>query len=383
MGTCSSMRRRMMMSGGEVSMPNYLCFSALEDGTFTLSIGKNLSATEFAYVEYSIDGGTTWVKTNNINSTAVTVTTPSLTTGSTVLWRGSGNRTSTYNSASDSCIFSSSGAFDCSGDILTLLHGKAPNPLLKKQYMFYSLFSGSKISNAEDLIISCQKAGQRAFMNMFNGCSYLTHAPSIEATECDASCFENMFINCTSLINPPPYINATAFSSRTCYAMFLGCKVLTTTPVMEIRSVDTYTFQSMFEGCSSLASTNILINSSTVTTYTYYHMYRNCGLLSSDIVLPALILASNCYREMFENDKKISYIKMLATNISASNCLFYWVNKVATNGIFVKHIDATWTTVGTSGVPSNWRIIYYDPSEDKYYTSQNKSQECDDHGNPI
>lgn len=379
----SAVRRSLMNAKGGSNLPNYLCFTALEDGTFTLSIGKSLSAAEFAYVEYSIDGGTTWVKTNNVNNTEVTVTTPSLTTGSTILWRGNGNRTSTYISASESCIFSSSGAFDCSGDILTLVHGETPNPLLKKDMMFYSLFKGSKISNAANLTISCEKAGSNAFNSMFNGCTYLTHAPKIEATECSGSCFENMFLNCTSLVYPPPYINATVFPSTTCRSMFSGCKVLTTTPVMEIRSMDKFTFQSMFEGCSSLATTNISINSSTVTTSSCYRMYRNCGSLSSNIVLPALILASDCYREMFENDRNISYIKMLATDISAGNCLFYWVNNVAANGIFVKHIDATWTTRGVGGVPNNWTIIYYDPAVNKYYTDQTRATECNDHGNPI
>ena len=51
--------------------------------------------------------------------------------------------------------------------------------------------------------------------------------------------------------------------------------------------------------------------------------------------------------------------------------------------IFVKHIDAIWTTTGNNGVPTSWTIIYYDPALDKYYTDQTKSQECDDHGNPI
>ena len=74
---------------------------------------------------------------------------------------------------------------------------------------------------------------------------------------------------------------------------------------------------------------------------------------------------------------------MLATDISANACLNAWVTNVASSGIFVKHINAQWDIVGANGVPENWTVIYYDPTDDKYYTDQTKVTECDDHGNPI
>ena len=43
---------------------------------------------------------------------------------------------------------------------------------------------------------------------------------------------------------------------------------------------------------------------------------------------------------------------MLATNISATNCLKNWVSWVASTGTFVKNAKATWNVVGTSGVPT-------------------------------
>jgi hypothetical protein len=64
---------------------------------------------------------------------------------------------------------------------------------------------------------------------------------------------------------------------------------------------------------------------------------------------------------MFENCSKLNYIKMLATNISASNCLKYWVNGVARTGTFVK--NAAMTTLPTSsssnyygGIPNGWTV---------------------------
>jgi hypothetical protein len=59
---------------------------------------------------------------------------------------------------------------------------------------------------------------------------------------------------------------------------------------------------------------------------------------------------------MFRGCSKLNYIKMLATDISASNCLYNWVSGVSPTGTFVKNISATWTTTGYSGVPSGWTV---------------------------
>ena len=47
---------------------------------------------------------------------------------------------------------------------------------------------------------------------------------------------------------------------------------------------------------------------------------------------------------------------MLATDISASDCLGSWVFGVSTKGTFVKSRYASWEVVGKHGVPSGWTI---------------------------
>ena len=47
---------------------------------------------------------------------------------------------------------------------------------------------------------------------------------------------------------------------------------------------------------------------------------------------------------------------MLATDISASRCLFNWVSSVSSLGTFVKSKDATWSVTGQSGIPSGWTV---------------------------
>jgi hypothetical protein len=45
---------------------------------------------------------------------------------------------------------------------------------------------------------------------------------------------------------------------------------------------------------------------------------------------------------------------MLATNISATSCLAYWVSGVSPTGTFVKNAAATWDVTGVS--PKGWTV---------------------------
>ena len=73
--------------------------------------------------------------------------------------------------------------------------------------------------------------------------------------------------------------------------------------------------------------------------------------------LPATTLALNCYYNMFCDCTKLNYIKMLATDISASNCLSNWVYNVSSTGTFVKHPEATWDVRDDSGIPTGWTVV--------------------------
>lgn len=85
-------------------------------------------------------------------------------------------------------------------------------------------------------------------------------------------------------------------------------------------------------------------------------MFWDCTGLSTAPVLPATTLVSRCYKSMFYGCTNLSYIKMLATDVSASYCLDSWVEGVAASGTFVKSSSATWTNIGVSGVPSGWTV---------------------------
>lgn len=305
------MRRRMMMGGGgEKGLPNYLRFTALDDGTFTLTIGANVPTSSLSYVEYSTDNGETWTRTNNVDSETISVTTPTILSGNSVVWRGVGSRTSesTANpSTGNDCYFSSSSDFNASGCLCSLLQG----------------VNVSKYYTLPD--------GLRTFLGLFFNCSTLRNAEDLKlANNVKDSCYSSLFRKCTRLL---------------------------TAPVFPALKATTSSYSSAFRECYSLVSSPYIMATSGVGNYICANMFYSCS--------------------------KMSYIKAMFKVRPSSTAFGNWVTNVSSSGIFVKHIDATWDITGKSGVPEGWTIIYYDPDEDKYYTSQDKSQECDDHGNPI
>nr|WP_296846120.1 hypothetical protein [Treponema sp.] len=72
------------------------------------------------------------------------------------------------------------------------------------------------------------------------------------------------------------------------------------------------------------------------------------------LYLPAATLTESCYSNMFTECTILSYIKCLATNISAESCTTIWVRSVATSGTFVRPASTTGWTTGEHGIPSGW-----------------------------
>ena len=85
-------------------------------------------------------------------------------------------------------------------------------------------------------------------------------------------------------------------------------------------------------------------------------MFYGCTSITEAPVLPALTLVSQAYMEMFDGCTHLAKIKMMATDVTASQCLTNWVRGVAASGLFIKNVDATWSGTGNSGVPNGWTV---------------------------
>jgi hypothetical protein len=58
---------------------------------------------------------------------------------------------------------------------------------------------------------------------------------------------------------------------------------------------------------------------------------------------------------MFEGCTKLSYVKCLATDISATDCTYNWLYNVASSGTFIKAANTDWSR-NSSGIPDGWTV---------------------------
>ena len=142
--------------------------------------------------------------------------------------------------------------------------------------------------------------------------------------------FYNLFYNCKNIVNiSSNFLPAMTLAMGCYYNMFIGCTSLTTAPALP---------------------------ATTLANNCYSYMFQGCTKLTTAPVLPATNLNVNCYQYMFNGCTKLNYIKCLATDISAYNCTYNWVDGVAATGTFVKAADMTSWTTGVRGIPTGWTV---------------------------
>ena len=363
----------------------YLTFEALEDGTFTLSIPANVNSTYMTSVSYSTDNGKTWT-TTNVDSTAQTITTSTINAGNKVLWKGVGKQMAKSSSSNNYSYFSSTGNFNASGNIMSLLYGdEFANQVVfpsGSTYNFAELFlNANKLISASNMVLPATTLASSCYRDIFYGCKSLTTAPSIlPATTLVGNCYRSMFSGCTSLTTAPE-LPATTLTTECYYQMFYGCTSLTTAPELPATTLTSGCYSSMFSGCTSLTTAPVLpattlvgscyhgmfngctslttapeLPATTLATYCYYQMFWNCTSLTTAPELPATTLANRCYDSMFWFCSKINYIKAMFTTTPSATYTNNWVNGVASTGTFVKNSAATWDVTGTNGIPTGWTV---------------------------
>ena len=380
---------------------DYLTFRALEGGTFTLTIPSNVDTTCITSVSYSLDNGETWTTTENTSS-AITITTPTVQTGDTVLWKGSGSAMGINSTNNKYSYFSSTGNYSASGNIMSLLYGDvfSGESALSVNYAFASLFKTNKLVDASNLALPATTLADSCYTYMFYGCTGLTAAPALPATTMMYGCYDAMFAGCTALTTAPvlpattlaqycysnmfqgctslttaPALPATTLVSQCYYHMFEGCTGLTAAPELPATTLASNCYGYMFKGCTSLTTAPSL-NVTTLASYCYEGMFRDCTSLTTAPVLNATTLAPNCYSNMFQGCialttapdlpattmKNYCYSNMfngctalttapdLPATTLTSNCyyqMFYGCAKL-------NHIKAMFTTRPSTTYTNNW-----------------------------
>lgn len=280
----------------------YLTFEAIEDGTFTFR-GKDDES--FLTLSYSLDDGQTWTaEERNPES-------PTITAGNKIMWKG----TCTPETGN----FSSTGTFKVYGNIMSIVHGDDfRNSTAIINNHFNSLFKGTKVVNAENLVLPSTTLESYCYAHMFSGCSNLTTAPELPATTLANNCYSYMFSDCTKLTTAPE-LPATTLANN-CYAhMFSGCTGLVNAPALPATTLADKCYWGMFNGCTSLTTAPEL-PVTTLASYCYYYMFSGCTGLTTAPELPATTLAWHCYDGMFSGCTSLVNAPTLPATTLADNC---------------------------------------------------------------
>ena len=301
---------------------DYLTLVAKSGGTFQFS--GSTSGDTANTISYSTDSGATW-------STPAQVVSVNVNSGDTIMWKGEMTPNSYYGIGS--FLNGGTATFDVQGNLMSLLYGDnfiGQTSLSGKNYILAYLFRSSKVVNASNLILPSTTLSNYCYCSMFQDCTSLTTAPELIATTLTQNCYDYMFKNCTSLVQAPE-LPATTLAN--------------------------YCYEGMFNGCSSLTTAPSVLPATTLTQNCYSNMFQGCRSLTTAPELPATTLTYACYESMFRECYNLNYIKMLATDISASYSLRGWVNFVQTeSGTFIKNASMTSLPTGNNGIPTGWNV---------------------------
>ena len=316
----------------------YLTFEALENGTFSLDIGSAVSTSVLSSISYSIDSGETWVTTNNVNSQAVTITTPTVTAGNTVMWKGSGTGVSTTINNNDrpstSSIFSSTGTFNAKGNILSLIYGDSYNTTKTAKivscekmvmpiksipnFCYLRVFQGCTTLETPMRIIDAESGGENCCFSMFYACSAMKECPKLPATQLSSQSYRSMFSNCSNIVKAPE-LPCKSVPVSGYMQTFYNCTSLTVAPELPATALSSYCYSQMFYGCSNLTVAPKL--SVTTLAYGCYHyMFYNCTSLMVAPELPSTALAEYCYASMFYGCSKLTVAPVLPATTLSTSC---------------------------------------------------------------
>lgn len=182
------------------------------------------------------------------------------------------------------------------------------------------------------------------------------------------------------------YLPFTKLSKHCFRSMFAQANIVYPVTELPAKNLEEGCYFAMYSRCGELRKPSIM-KATKLAEYCCRYMYQYCEKLEEAPDLLSLSLVKGCYDRMHYNAHSLNYIMALYTSTPSSAFLngttYDYLYGVASSGVFVKNINATWTGTGSWAVPSGWRIIYYDDSDGKYWTSKSKTQECDKHGNII
>lgn len=177
-----------------------------------------------------------------------------------------------------------------------------------------------------------------------------------DKTDKERQC-EQMFRGCSSLTDISGIALKADLLSYNCYReMFSGCTSLSSAPALPATQLAQGCYRSMFE--NSAITTAPELPATTLAEYCYYYMMAGCKSLEGPVFLPAQTLVANCYGGMFNGASKLDAVTCLAVT-TVQDATKDWLKNISNLGIFTKPGTVTWWTRGASGIPTNWVVRDY------------------------
>lgn len=324
-----------------------LTFIILSAGTIIWSCTNSNAAKT---IDYKLNNNAWSSITSTISGVYINVN-----SGDTVQFRGD-NATYSNLTSSYSTFGNSTAKFIIEGNIMSLINSTGFASLydLSSGYTFYRLFRYCQVTDASNLILPATGLTTYCYAGMLNSCTSLTIPPELPATTLATYCYSAMFLGASSL-TVSPILPATNLASYCYSSMFRQCYSLTTPPVLPATTLADNCYPSMFYGCSGLTTAPAL-PATALTVNCYQNMFSACTSLTTAPELPAKTLVNECYSQMFIGCSSLNYIKCLATDKSAYNCTYEWVQNVAASGTFVKDANMSSWTTGNNGIPNGWTV---------------------------
>lgn len=179
----------------------------------------------------------------------------------------------------------------------------------------------------------CEEYGNvtGTYEDLFRGGNFITAPKVLPATTLTENCYRSMFYETN--ITDMPIICATTVADYSCATMFRWCKYLTGTTEFNFTNMD-----DVYDCCKL--------------------MFANCKSLFKTPELKNTDIGVSSYNYMFGGCSSLGYITCLATDISATDCTYRWVEGVAEKGVFVKNQNMTWGH-GISAIPVGWDVADY------------------------
>lgn len=164
----------------------------------------------------------------------------------------------------------------------------------------------------------------------------------------------------TSLLNKEDYRSVWTLQAPYTFAyLFEGSEAVDASGAyLVLKNLTPYCFTHMFDSCPGLVrgprmewgTEDVRLGEGSMEG-----MFQDCGNLTTSPVLQAKTLVQGCYRDMFNGCSSLAFINCAATNPGADvTATSNWVYGVAQQGRFARDTSVTWP-IGVNGIPQGWQ----------------------------